>query len=120
MSSETAKLNEEELRRYYESRKGDVSTWAKKPRQLRRKPGEGPTTTFAVRLTPAELRELQTAAEKRDVSLSEFIRSASLGEARLDTSAAKADLMRRYLEAYDAIVAFENKEAGTKKASAVS
>jgi hypothetical protein len=120
MSNQTAKLTEEELRHYYESRKGDVSTWAKKPRQLRRKPGQGPTTTFAVRLTPTELRELQVAAEKRDVSLSEFIRSVSLAEARLSTSAAKADVLRRYLEAYDAVMAFEKGEAAGEKVSAVS
>ena len=73
---------------YYQSRKGDVSTWAKQPRTLRRKRGDGPTTTFAIRLTPEELEELQKAAEARGVSLSEFIRSTSLAGASLEPASA--------------------------------
>jgi hypothetical protein len=73
---------EEELREYYQARKGDVSTWAKKPRTMRRKRGDGPSTTFAIRLTPQEIKELQSAAELHEVSLSEFIRATALKGAR--------------------------------------
>ena len=81
-------MNEEALAEYYQSRKGDVSTWAKQPRTLRRKRGDGPTTTFAIRLTPQELIELQQAAEAKGVNLSEFIRTTSLEGARLQPSGA--------------------------------
>ena len=80
--------NEEALAAYYQARKGDVSTWAKQPRTLRRKRGDGPTTTFAIRLTPEELSELQTAAEAKGVNLSEFIRATSLEGARLQPTGA--------------------------------
>jgi hypothetical protein len=79
-----------ELAAYYESRKGDVSTWAKSPRKLRRKRGDGPSTAFAFRLTPDELEELQRAAQQRDVSLSEFIRSSSLQAARATAAPQRA------------------------------
>ena len=84
MASEAKKTRDEQaLADYYQSRQGDVSTWAKQPRVMRRKRGEGPTTTFAIRLTPEELEELQKAAAERRISLSEFIRSTSLSGARL-------------------------------------
>ena len=83
-----APMSEQELPEYYQSRKGDVSMWAKEPRKLRRTRGAGPTTTFAIRLTPQELSELQRAAEAKGVNVSEFIRSTSLEGARLQPSGA--------------------------------
>jgi hypothetical protein len=85
---EKTKPTEEALAEYYQSRKGDVSTWAKQPRTLRRKRGDGPTMTFAIRLTPEELAELQKAAEASGVNVSEFIRSTSLKGARLQPTSA--------------------------------
>ena len=82
---------EQDLAEYYQSHKGDVSSWAERPRPLRRKRGEGPTTTFAVRLTSGELSQLQAAASKRNVSLSEFIRSTSLAATR-DSATRLAEL----------------------------
>jgi len=42
-------INEEELARFYQEHKGDLSLWQKTPRRMRRHRGEGPTTSFAVR-----------------------------------------------------------------------
>jgi len=70
-------MTEEELARFYEERKGDLSLWQKTPRQIRRRRG-GASTVFAVRLAPSELEELQAAAKRAGTTVSDFIRSAAL------------------------------------------
>ena len=73
-----AKMTGLELAEYHERRKGDVSHLGKSSRPMRRRKGEGPTTSFAVRLTPEEIEQLQEAAKKSGRSLSDFVRSAAL------------------------------------------
>jgi hypothetical protein len=75
-------MNEEELARLYQEHKGDISLWQKTPRRMRRHRGEGPTTSFAIRLTPEEIEELQSAAVGSQMILSEFIRSSALAAAK--------------------------------------
>lgn len=79
-------MTEAELAKFYESRKGDTSLWKKTPKPMRRRRGDGPTTSFAVRLTPEEIEELQTAAETRHTTLSDFIRSSAIAAAREGSS----------------------------------
>ena len=75
-------MTEEELARFYQEHKGDPSLWQKTPRRMRRHRGEGPTTSFAIRLTPEEIEELQAAAATSQTTLSEFIRSSALAASR--------------------------------------
>ena len=75
-------LSEAELAEFYEQHKGDMSLWRKTARPLRRRRGEGPSTSFAIRLTPEEIEELQEAARGLEVTLSDFVRSAALDKAR--------------------------------------
>ena len=74
-------MTESELAKYYEDRMGDVSQWQKKPVKMRIRRG-GRSTMFSLRLTSEEMETLQKAAQERDVTLSDFIRSASLKEAQ--------------------------------------
>jgi uncharacterized protein (DUF1778 family) len=77
-----AEMTEEELAQFYQARKGDVTLWQQSPLRLRNRRGRGPSTSFAVRLSPEELEELQGAAMSQAVTLSEFIRASSLAAAR--------------------------------------
>jgi uncharacterized protein (DUF1778 family) len=77
-------MSEAELAGFYQKQRGDTSLWSKTPRPMRRRRGQGPSTAFAVRLTPAELEELTAAAGRSGTTLSDFIRSASLTAARSD------------------------------------
>ena len=106
-STPAAPQPEQNLAEYYQSHKGDVSSWAERPRALRRKRGEEPTTTFAVRLTPGELSQLQAATSKRDVSLSEFIRSASLAAAR-DSAPRLAELEALFMSLFRQLEEFRH------------
>jgi uncharacterized protein (DUF1778 family) len=79
-------MSEEQLAAFYQSHRGDVSLWQKTSKPMRRRRGEGPSTSFAVRLSPEELEELQAAASERGTTLSDFIRSSALGAARTNGS----------------------------------
>jgi hypothetical protein len=81
-------LNEEDLARYFEERRGDISQWEPTPKKIRRRRG-GPSTIFSLRLAPEELQELHTVALTRGMNLSDFIRSAALRESREKNSKAK-------------------------------
>jgi len=64
------------LRRYYESRRGDVSGW--KPADGRQTTKGGVTSVFSVRFTGEELRTVQAAAERKEMPISTFVRKAAL------------------------------------------
>lgn len=64
----------------YERQRGDVSTWARKPTPAR-VVAKG-STIFSLRMSPAELEEIRRSASTRGVTVSDFIRTASLGVVR--------------------------------------
>ena len=74
-------MTEEELARYYEERKGDLSQWETKPRKIRVRRG-GPSTVFSMRFAPEELKVAQDAAGRLGVTVSEFIRRSALEAAQ--------------------------------------
>lgn len=74
-------MNEEELARFYEERRGDVSLWDKS-RRIRVRRGS-PSSVFTMRLAPEELEQLYRAAEIENVTMSEFIRKAAVDRAAL-------------------------------------
>ena len=67
-----------ELAQYFEDRKGDTSLWEKNPRTIRRRRGQGPSTSFAVRFAPDELELVQKTASAKNTTVSDFIRQAAL------------------------------------------
>jgi len=73
----TEAMTEEELARYYEERKEDLSQWETKPRKIRVRRG-GPSTVFSIRFAPEELKLIQDVAESREVTISDFIRRSAL------------------------------------------
>src|SRR3990172_854948 len=70
----------EELARYIEAQRGDVSEWAEKPTRIRVRRG-GPSTVFSIRFAKDELSRLQNVADARGITVSELIRTAALKEA---------------------------------------
>jgi hypothetical protein len=76
-------LPEKDLAGYFEENKDNPALWQKKPRKIRSRRGQGPSSVFTLRLTAEELEELALAASARGVSLTEFIRNTALKEARL-------------------------------------
>jgi hypothetical protein len=78
------KSPDEELARFHEEHKGDVSLWEAKPARIRVRRGS-PSTVFSLRLTPDELTELFRTAEERGLTTSDFIRRAALDVARRKT-----------------------------------
>ena len=74
-------MNEEELARFYEERRGDVSLWDKS-RRIRVRRGS-PSTVFTLRLAPEELEQLYRAAELQGETMSEFIRKGAVDRAVL-------------------------------------
>jgi uncharacterized protein (DUF1778 family) len=103
-------MTEEELAGFYQSRRGDLSLWEEKPLKLRSRRSSGPTTSFAVRLTPDELEELQAAAKQQGTTLSDFIRTTSLAVARAQKANPRQELTalrddaQRIVQALDRIV----------------
>jgi len=80
MSAENPdKMSEEELARFYEERRGDVSLWDKS-RRIRVRRGS-PSTVFTLRLAPEELQLLYEAAKAQGVTMSEFVRKAATDRA---------------------------------------
>jgi hypothetical protein len=85
-------MTEAELAEFYQRHKDDDSLWGKVAVPMRRRRrGEGPSTSFAVRLAPDELTELKQAADERGTTLSDFIREASLSTARSQPANAVAN-----------------------------
>src|SRR3972149_3640347 len=88
----------EELARYFEARRGDVSEWAEKPTRIRVRRG-GPSTVFSIRFAKDELSRLQNVADARGITVSELIRTAALKEATRPSADAEdleqaADVLR--------------------------
>ena len=88
----------EELARYFEARRGDVSEWAEKPTRIRVRRG-GPSTVFSIRFAKDELSRLQEVADTRGITISELIRTAALKEATRPSADAEdleqaADVLR--------------------------
>ena len=71
-----------------------MSLWSKTPRAMRKRRGEGPSTSFAVRLTVDELEELQDAALHEGITLSEFIRRAALDRSSVGSGRRKEALVQ--------------------------
>jgi hypothetical protein len=74
-------MNEEELARFFEERRGDLSLWDKS-RRIRVRRGS-PSSVFTMRLAPEELEQLYRAARIEDETMSEFIRKAAIDRAVL-------------------------------------
>jgi len=72
-------MNEEELARFYEERRGDMSIWSEKPTKA--KVRRGGTVVFSLRFDRRELALLRERAEAQGTTLSEFIRRAVVREA---------------------------------------
>ena len=72
--------SDEELARYFESRKDDLSQWEEKPRRMRFRRGNA-STVFSIRLTEDELKSVQEAAARMNITVSGFIRDAALKSA---------------------------------------
>jgi uncharacterized protein (DUF1778 family) len=98
-SAEVDGLTETELARYFEEHKDDDSLWETTGRRIRRRRGQGPSTSFAVRITPEEISELQAAANLEGKTLSDFIRSSALSAARREPRNLNEATLRRMLQA---------------------
>lgn len=79
-------MNEEELARWFDSRRGDTSNWSATP--VKATVRRGGTVVFSLRFSPEELELLRQRAEQAGTTISELIRSAAFerqGEAtRID------------------------------------
>ena len=107
-----ADASDEALARYFEERKGEVAIWEEKPLKIRVRRG-GASTSFAVRLAPEELEELQAAAKKRGRTVSDFIRSAALAAARVEVEPARTVSVAEVTDLMDALR--ESVEAARRK-----
>jgi hypothetical protein len=74
-------MSDEEIAKYYEDHKGDMSIWSTTPEKIRRRRG-APSTIFSLRIAPEELQELQEAAVRQGRTVSDVIRKGALKEAR--------------------------------------
>ena len=74
-------MNDEEVAKYYEQRRGDVSGWRHVERPRKSQRGRS-TSVFSVRFTQEELQSLQAAADQRGQYISAFIRDVALEAAR--------------------------------------
>ena len=70
----------QQLARRFEANQDDLDQWETTPRKIRGRRG-GPSQTFSVRFAPEEMELLQRAADERDITISELIRSAALASA---------------------------------------
>lgn len=84
-SDKPQEMTEAELARFYEEHQDDMSLWEKKPRQIRSRRGAGPSTIFSLRLTGEELTKIARAAQARDVTVSDFIRRATMAAVENNT-----------------------------------
>lgn len=97
-------MMEDERARYYEGRMNDESLWEKKPtpvRQIRSRRGQGPSTTFTLRLTGDELTRIAEAAIALGTTPTDFIRTAALKateQAEAIDQARRGDIMEALTE----------------------
>ena len=92
----TDRLTDEQLANEYEEHKDDASIWSSKPRKIRARRGDGPSTMFSLRMTGQELTAIGNAAAARNMNVSDFIRKAAMatvaGETDLTEAVASARL----------------------------
>lgn len=74
----TDAMTEEDIIKFHEEHKGDLSIWADKPVAAQVKKG---STVFSLRFSRDELALLRTRAELEGVTVAEFIRRAAMREA---------------------------------------
>jgi hypothetical protein len=72
-------MTEEELARFFEERRGDMSLWDTS-RRIRVRRGSA-STVVTVRLAPEELEQLYRFANSEGETMSEFIRRAAMKRA---------------------------------------
>ena len=71
-------MTEEELIKFHDDHKGDLSLWESKPVAAQVKKG---SVVFSLRFSPDELALLRVRSEAEGVSVGEFIRRAALRDA---------------------------------------
>ncbi len=89
-------MTEADLARYFDERKGDLSQWETKPRRIRVRRG-GPSTVFSIRFAPEELKLIQLAATIQGMTVSEFVRRASLGAATTSPGSDEYEALMRLM-----------------------
>jgi hypothetical protein len=82
-------MSEDELARFFEERRGDLSLWDK-TRRIRVRRGS-PSTVFTLRLAPEELDQLFRASASQGETMSEFIRRGALERAAAVQKRSKRD-----------------------------
>ena len=65
-----------------------------KPRMLRASPGKAKSKSLMVRLDEASKTALKKAAELRRITISEYVRTVTVAQARLELKAARAHVIR--------------------------
>jgi len=83
-------MSEDERARYYEKHMDDETLFSKTPRATRPRRGSGPSTMFSLRMTGEELTRIAEAARARGMTVSDFIRRASLAAIDDQDAAEKA------------------------------
>ena len=76
-------MNEEELAKFHDEHKGDLSIWADKPAPAEVKKG---SVVFSLRFSRKELEAVRALAEEEGVAVGDFIRRAALREASQPTT----------------------------------
>jgi hypothetical protein len=77
-------MDEEQLARFYESRRDDTSLWEEKPSKANVR--RGGSVVFSIRLDPHELALLREKAQQRHTTVSQLVRRAAITEATKDFS----------------------------------
>ena len=83
-------MNEDERARYYEEHMDDETLFSKKALPLRPRRSTGPSTMFSLRMGGDELTKIAEAAKARGVTVSEFIRTASMAAVEDSEGASRA------------------------------
>lgn len=83
-------MSEDERARYYEEHMDDDTLFSKTPRATRPRRGTGPSTMFSLRMTGEELTKIAVAAKERGMTVSDFIRKASMAAVEDDDAASRA------------------------------
>lgn len=81
-------MEERELAKYFDERRGDVSLWADRPAKAQVR--KGSTVVFSVRFAREDLELVQERAQAEGLTVSEFIRRSALRAAESGTSSSTA------------------------------
>ena len=112
-------MQERDLAKYYDERRGDLSLWSEKPAKAKVRRSGG--VVFSLRFSKDELELLQARADAEGIPVSQFIRRSALEAATRGASTATMTRMVRtpdffavYLsDAYGpTVVVAEAKESG--------